>query len=673
MSLPSPGDVVDGYRLDAVIGRGGMGTVYRGTDLALDKTVAVKVVAADLASDPKFVDRFRVEAQALARLDHPGIVRVLAFREVQGVLALVMEHVSGPSLAAFIARHAPLAPARALPLFRRVAAAVRHAHDEGVLHRDLKPSNILLTPDGQPKITDFGLARILALDDRLTSTHERAGTTAYMAPEQIRGLRNTGPPTDLFALGLLFYEVLTGRLPYSLSGGSFEIQRRILESDFPPPSAFAADLPPALDELVEDLLIKDPEHRLDDPDALVRRLEGVQTSGTSPLPLFPADRREGLFPSGPRRWSWIVGGTMGVALVLLAGLFVFLPNSPPPDTVLDVDTEPPGARVSVNGVSIGETPIRQAHSGDDTLRVVVEKEPYARLDTQLVGPGSLRLSARLVAAEASPPDTSTRLSARPPASDPDPASRSPARSSPAVSAPPERAASSRLAPPASTPPSDRRATNRGRLIVDTTPPGAAVTVDGEAVGQTPVSILRTAREHSVHIQHPGYQPIRTTVRVRPGDTTVLRRALSPRRGTLQLRITPAADVYLNGSLVAQNTRTVTADTLSPGPSRVTVVSPQGRWEERLTIRPGDETQRIVDFRRQVDVTVVTQTPTGTPIPHATLRVDGIRRGYTPQRLSVGIGQRVFRVEQEGYTPAERTIQITPDMQTPLVLELRRRP
>ncbi|WP_240333247.1 serine/threonine-protein kinase [Salinibacter ruber] len=281
--MPDAGDILDGYRLDAVIGRGGMGTVYRATDQALEKTVALKVIAPHLADDDTFVRRFREEAKALARLDADGIVDVYTLRETEEALFFVMEHVEGPSLETVLRRRGQLEPPQALSLLRQVLTAVGHAHASGVLHRDLKPSNILIDADGQAVITDFGLAKILASDADLTATHDQLGTVAYMSPEQVKGLQNVDAASDLFAVGLLAYEVLTGRLPFDRSGSDFVVQRAIVDASFPPPSTHAPEVPPAVEQVVLDLLSKDPAARPPDARAALDRLPAPEAADEEPL------------------------------------------------------------------------------------------------------------------------------------------------------------------------------------------------------------------------------------------------------------------------------------------------------------------------------------------------------------------------------------------------------
>ena len=626
MSLLSLGDVLDGYRLDDVIGRGGMGTVYRATDLSLNKTVALKVVSADLGADPKFVDRFRVEAQALGRLDHPGIVRVLAFREHDPLLVLVMEYVAGSSLAAFLSRHAPLAPQRAVPLFQQMAAAVAHAHEAGVLHRDLKPSNILLTPDGQPKITDFGLARIVAEDARLTSTHERAGTTAYMAPEQIRGLRQVGPAADLFALGLVFFEVLTGRLPYRLSGSAFEIQQRILEATFPPPSQFVPSVPAALEELVIDLLCKDPSDRPAGMTAVADRLTALppHSAHGSGSPALPSPSGNG--DPQPRIGTvqiWGVAGTV-VAILVAAILFLLSPLGPFPraDTSrtsggLSSSPDPAGAQVAIGWDAPLPSPLWSTRPPSDTVQSVREMDQIMEMDRMAdaekpaVSPGSLRRTAILKpdASDAAPSD-----SKRPSAS------------------------SGRQSPPQASP------TASSSVPAEET--------EGQTAPRTPSSSQPTSTEPT---------PLPESDALTPADR--------PAPAGLLLRISPEADVYLNDSLIARSSRLARADSLPPGEYDVLVTSPLGRWQKQIRLIAGTQIDRTVDFNQQVNLSILAQTPQGAPIPNAVVFIDGTARGYTPQRLAARVGERRVRIEHPGYALHERLISVEPGMRSPLIIEL----
>jgi serine/threonine protein kinase len=229
------GVTVDGkYRVDALIGRGGMGAVYRAHDTRLDRDVAVKVVRGDLVASAQARERFTREAQLAARLQHPSIVTVFDYGTLaDGSAYLVMEHVRGEDLRARLTR-GPLGREEAALLLAAIADGVDAAHREQVLHRDLKPENILL-PDtgGPPKVLDFGVAKLMsptAADGTLTGGGTIVGTPAYMAPEQLRGT-SVDARADVYSLAVMAYEMLTGRLPFG--SGSF-VDVAVRQSDEPP-------------------------------------------------------------------------------------------------------------------------------------------------------------------------------------------------------------------------------------------------------------------------------------------------------------------------------------------------------------------------------------------------------------------------------------------------------
>jgi serine/threonine protein kinase len=201
-----------GLDIEGMIGRGGMGVVYRARQRSLDRVVALKILPPEVAEDPAFADRFTREARALARLSHPHIVAVHEAGEADGLYYLVMELVDGPNLREAQAA-GRLAPEEALAIVPQICDALQYAHDQGVVHRDVKPENILLDRGGRVKIADFGLAKILrrSSEDRtLTGTDQVMGTLHYMAPEQMTSPLEVDHRADIYSLGVVFYEMLTG-------------------------------------------------------------------------------------------------------------------------------------------------------------------------------------------------------------------------------------------------------------------------------------------------------------------------------------------------------------------------------------------------------------------------------------------------------------------------------
>jgi streptogramin lyase len=309
------GSTVAGYRLDALIARGGMGVVYRATHLGLERPVALKVIARELADREGFRERFLRESRLAARLDHPSVVPVYDSREVDGELIVAMRLVEGGDLRKLIDRRGPLPPGEAIALLGQVAEALDAAHAAGIVHRDVKPHNILVEGD-RAFLSDFGLAK--ALDESgAASGASVVGTAQYMSPEQWRG-GSIGPQADVYSLGCVLYEALTGIVPY---------ERK--ESDTEP------EMPEGLEEVIERAVAKDPAARYPTAGALVAAAAARQGSAPRPTRVLSAGdgertrplRRSG-FGVGPlrgRRLQWagaavaVLAGALVLALVLLGG------------------------------------------------------------------------------------------------------------------------------------------------------------------------------------------------------------------------------------------------------------------------------------------------------------------------------------------------------------------
>ena len=191
------GKIVDNYQITAVLGKGGMGVVYKARNMALEKDVALKMMDASLARDESFLKRFQSEAKALAKLQNPNIVTVYDLRETELGFCIIMEYVEGTTLAAKIKQWGPLPVKMAISVFKQLLTALDHAHKVGVIHRDIKPSNIMLTEQNIVKVTDFGLAKIQQVS-AATVTMGTGGTLYYMSPEQVRGLSNVDDRGDIY-------------------------------------------------------------------------------------------------------------------------------------------------------------------------------------------------------------------------------------------------------------------------------------------------------------------------------------------------------------------------------------------------------------------------------------------------------------------------------------------
>jgi serine/threonine-protein kinase len=252
---------VDGrYQIIARLASGGMGEVYRAHDPVLDREVAIKILHTKLADDPGFIDRFRREARSAGMLSHPNIVAVHDWGDSGGTYFMVMEFVRGPNLRTLLMRDGTLQPAQATEVVTGVLAALEHAHEQGIVHRDIKPENVMVTRKGEVKVADFGLARAFA-DARISQAPGTVtGTVQYLAPEQIEGDR-ADPRTDLYATGIVLFELLTGQVPFT-GETSVAIAYKHLRERVPPPSRLNPMVPPVLDRVVLGATHRDRDKRV---------------------------------------------------------------------------------------------------------------------------------------------------------------------------------------------------------------------------------------------------------------------------------------------------------------------------------------------------------------------------------------------------------------------------
>ena len=627
------GDTIDGYRIEAVIGRGGMGTVYRGVDTGLDKEVALKVIAPHLAEDPTFLARFRSEARALGRLDAPGIVRVLALRESDRATFIAMEYVDGPPLRELLRKEGALPWPDAVSILRQILAAVGHAHASGVLHRDLKPSNILLTTDGHVKITDFGLAKIRTSDTDLTATHETAGTVAYMSPEQIEGLKNVDERSDLFSVGLIAYEMLAGQLPFSRSGSYYAIQRAIVQEPFAPPSEHVGDLPRRIDRVIGTLLKKDAEQRYQDAESALEALEPLDAPSRVPAPALRDRAGTPDLDSETSTWTWVgIGAVLllvaaGVVYAVASLLDVSATTSAPDPTadttaVLRIETTP-SADVVVNGDTVGRAPIASVNVPAGSVHVAASRPDYAPAETTLSASGRQQI----------------RLSLDPVA-DPETAS----------------------------PPLLRAST--GQIRVRSTPSGADVVVDGEVAGTTPMTLTGLPEgDQPIVLRKEGYRSAVARISVEAGERSQVDTRLEARPAIVRLQFMPFATIRINGAVVAPRRVEAFVDSLQPGSHRIEATYRSARWVRTFSLEPGEEVSRTIDFTKTVQVSIVAQTPDGTALPNAEILVDGESAGYAPQKVDLRVGRHNIRVKKSGYVDAVRTVDVDTEAAGRLVFVL----
>ncbi len=350
MAEPHKDEMVDErYRLDRKIGSGGMADVWLADDTELDRKVAIKILHDRFAQDSEFVQRFQREAQAAAGLQHPNVVGIFDRGSFDGTYFIAMEYVDGPSLKDLV--KGGMAPKDAIDFTRQILNAARFAHRKGIVHRDLKPQNVLIDDEGRARVADFGIARAGENSD-ITATGSVMGTAQYISPEQAQG-KPTTPRSDIYSIGVVLYEMLTGRVPFEGESAVAVALKQVSEAPRRP-SAINPNVPPALDAVVMRALAKDPDARFKDADAFLKALDAAEKAPDAPraedTAAYAAVSPEGVaaIPGEEepydeeaewererrrRRWRWIIVALLAAAV---AGLVAWALTRPSHIAVPDV-------------------------------------------------------------------------------------------------------------------------------------------------------------------------------------------------------------------------------------------------------------------------------------------------------------------------------------------------
>jgi serine/threonine protein kinase len=372
------GQIIDNYKILEVIGRGGMGVVFRAMDMSLEKIVALKMIDPFLARDGNFLERFKTEAKALAKLENQNIVGVYALRETNYGLFMVMEYVQAKTISEWLREKGRFTASETIAIGSQIINAIRHAHKVGVIHRDIKPNNVLLCEDGTVKVMDFGLAKVIQEQGtQNTVTHAAAGTLYYMSPEQVKGLKNVDKRSDIYSIGMTLYEMLAGRTPFEKGESEFVIQKQIVEGKIPSPVKFNPLIPKDLLKIIMKAIDKEPEKRFQGTGEMYSALSGIKTDTAGEEEktriMTRYDQPEVTKPKPDKKKLYLSAAAIIVAALLIAIYFMVgkkgevIDNTPGTTKIeetkkiipasLSVKSDPTGALVYINGKSEGKTPL----------------------------------------------------------------------------------------------------------------------------------------------------------------------------------------------------------------------------------------------------------------------------------------------------------------------------
>ena len=685
------GQSIENYKIEELLGQGGMGSVYRATDTSLDRAVALKIMNPGVATNADFLRRFKSEARVLGRLQHPNIVNVYTFRHVDSHLIIVMEYVGGGTLSELIDQHGAIPIPQSIDLLKQSLNALDFAHSSNIIHRDIKPPNILLTETYQVKVSDFGLAKIQEDSNAtmVTRVGMTGGTLHYMPPEQTEALSNVDHRGDLYSLGMTFYQMLAGRVPFDRNSSAFSILRAIDQQKIPTPDSFNANIPKSLVEIVMKSIKKYPNERFQSAQEMLSAIEHFQSA-------FGA-------PQGPK------GEYVKTQILSRAPAFNTGSQSQPSRPLFKKnktksghqDKHAVGSRSS-SSVKKAKKPSRVSKAGKPTT--VTPLTARKRM-IPILGIGILLIAGLLIVPRffSGSSGSDSSLASNPGTTE-TPSSASgediPQNASQSVSQPDEgdgtdteanEEASASVSPESDVSQENETINtsdpNRPEVEVETVnspptaqtrsieirsnPSGALVQMNGRSVGRTPLPLNNIQPEVlNVELSLDGYESVRRTMDV--SQQTVLEIDMVALSGTVRIRVHPYGDIFVDGEQKASGTNRVHQDELTAGTHTILARHPVlGVWEKRVTIRAGQEEEILFNFDQQFNVTIASQPR------NAVIYVDNEPlmndRGpvTTPRRIQLPPGNHTITVQLQGFRVIDgpRDIVLEENIEDPLIFTL----
>lgn len=687
------GKVVDNnYRILEVVGRGGMGVVYKALDISLDKVMALKMIDPMLARDENFLRRFKTEARALAKLENTNIVTVHALRDTKLGVFMVMEYVEAKTLTEWIQEKGPFSWENTVKISKQLLNAIGHAHGVGVIHRDIKPSNILVDTDLKVKVTDFGLAKVIRQHGpSSTVTQMRAGTLYYMSPEQVKGLKNVDFRSDIYSLGMTLYEMLVGKTPFEKTESDFSIQKRIVEGEIPSPTKFNSTIPKPLAKIITKSIDKNPQKRYQTAEEMAEDVLQYENSTSQVVISEPSS------PKLPSLKSVLMGVSLLVVLTLsyiliMDPLNIFSNEEPRPKpkkpdmALISISSEPAGAAIFMGDSTFGTTPIRKTRIKAGLVSVQIEKDGFLPLDTLLTITKDQNASFNFLLRPKSAPVSETKLG------------------SVRIYSSPQGAGVWINNKFIGTTPREKEELNTGRynliirkkgyeeyrgafivrkgetadvnaalgvlgkLTVYSQPSGASVLLNGDVIGSTPISEKGLKEgSYQVSLKKEGYDEYATNVKISKNRVASISKTLIPLKGRLKILIRPWGSIYVDGILQKKDTNIQFETTLPVGLHKIKAQHPAlGEWEKQIKIEGNRPVDYVIDFNQMVSLTVTSE-PNGCEI-----FIDGKASGkYTPKQLQLRIGKHKLSVTKNGYMlpGGDMEINIDGDVKAPLHFKL----
>ncbi len=674
MSSSFIGKVVDNYRIIENLGIGGMGVVFKAIHIKLDKLFALKMIAPGLAMNENFIKRFQTEAKALAKFEDPNIVRIYDLRADNDQWFIVMEYVDGFNLLDLIRKDGAFPLQNALPILKQILTAIGHAHRAGIIHRDLKPNNVMITTAGKVKITDFGLAKDqTSMTTTLSVTS--GGTLYYMSPEQVKGFQFTDKRSDIYSIGMTFYEMITGTVPFKNMDSDFDIRESIIRKKTEKPTVFNPNIPPELEAIVMKSIAKKPDDRYQSTEEMLKAvlkfeaqdpnidsefaLVEIPDSGKQNLGkkeseklldranlhflknLFPLNRKS-LFKIG------VLGGLIAATLLLF---YIFYSDSSLSEKEDDAIAE--ASQFSSEPAEINKALIKPEIKSTPKTKIPVNTALPAQVtvnsdpsDAEIRINGQLKGKTPLNITDMAPGNYSVHIKKDGFEEYNDKIKLTSGQNDVFLA---------ELSPLA------------GGINLTTEPPSARILLDGKEVSKskTPVKLDKIPiGKHKIEIQKKGYASVTKEIEIKQDEITETNIQLVQLDGKLSIQVRPWGSIYINDNLKKESADTKYEVTLPVEQYKVTVTHPTlGKWEKMVEIEADEERQLVVNFNRKITVNVAAFDENGLPLT-AEIFIDNENTGkFTPAEIKTRVGLHKLTIKMDGYVASNSEKEIFFDKNT----------
>ncbi len=633
------GKEFDGYRIDSVLGSGGMGIVFKATQLELSRQVALKFITPSLTQDENFWNQFKVEAQALAKIHHPNIVVIYNFRPSDHGFYIAMEYVKGTPFSEYIKKRGKVAWPECVVLIKQILSALDASHKTGIVHRDIKPSNLIVNDQNFVKITDFGLAKIhdagIKTDDSTVSL-DTVGTLFYMPPEEIRGLSKVDHRGDIYSVGMTMYEAIAGRLPFDKNASGYDVQKSIVEQPFSHINKYVPSLPKPLGRVIMKAIEKEPHKRFQSTGEMLTALDrctskAVSERKSTPFILSPIVQAQAEKTKNLPTYVPVLGAAFLVLIILfpLASLFNF---SSKPRTLAE--------QLQENGISLSiEKPKPLIPPKQERAIPVSDSSSATSQDD------------RPVLAQGQ--QTDKRVN----------------------NLPTQALASTQASVQIQKPP--LFLVDTGSIRITSEPPEAEVILNGTPIGVTPLFMdVVPAGTIEIQIHKKNFITKVINTEIQPLEISVIEEKLKPIQGILRIEVNPPSHVYLNGRRITTAPTASLQRPVAAASHKVSISNKEiGEWIQTISVQKNDTASIAVDFSKKITIPVTAFNESDQGM-HAEIYVDNESTGvYTPAQLTLPPGKHLISVQSEGHELVEKPASQNYDtnLDEPLRFTLKKKP